>query len=84
MLLFWRWETQKVTLYRDLDERLEIIMAMQIQDVVFWIVTTCSDEIGYHSFQGPYRLPEDGDSRGSFNFNFCHLKHLKLHEKWFL
>jgi hypothetical protein len=31
---------------------LEILAAMEIHDVVFWVVTPCSDVVGYQRFEG--------------------------------
>jgi hypothetical protein len=33
--------------------RLEVFTAMEINIVVFWVVTTCGDLVGYQRFGGP-------------------------------
>jgi hypothetical protein len=34
-------------------ERFEIFTAMKIQIVIFWVVTPCSNMVGYQRFGGP-------------------------------
>jgi len=36
--------------------RLQIFTAIKIQVSLFWIVTRCSDVVGYERFGGPFRL----------------------------
>jgi hypothetical protein len=55
---------RKVRLGLHVPARFEVFTAVKIQ-VVFWIVTSCSDAVGYQSFGEPYYLyphPEDGSS----------------------
>jgi hypothetical protein len=35
------------------EVRLDVFMAMKIHVVVFWVVTLCSDMVGYQSFGRP-------------------------------
>jgi hypothetical protein len=39
----------------------EVFTAMNIQVVVFWVVTPCSDVIGYQRFGGPCCLHRQGE-----------------------
>jgi hypothetical protein len=42
-----------ISMKRAFSSRLVIFMAMKIHVVVFWVMTLCSDVVGYQFFGGP-------------------------------
>jgi hypothetical protein len=47
--------------HRHKKGRLKVFMAMKIQVMVFWVLTPCSDVVGYQIFRGPYYLQLQGE-----------------------
>jgi hypothetical protein len=41
--------------------RLEVFMVMKIHVTAFWIVTSCSDMVGYQCFREPFCLHLEGE-----------------------
>jgi hypothetical protein len=50
------------------DSRLEVFMAVNIQIKVFWIVTPCSDVVGYQRFGGSCCLHVQGEEKKRWYF----------------